>query len=296
MSGFGYVAVWQQVFPEAGVDALMKFSQHFAIPCLLFAAIANIDLSASLDVRLLGSFYAGAASGFALGYLGARRLFGRDPEDSVAIGFACLFSNSVLLGLAINERAYGAEALTGTFAVIAFHSPFCYGLGITAMEIARNQSSGAFEKTKRVVDAMFHNPFVIAILLGLFANVTNLPLPAPLLGGIDLMASAALPAALFSLGGILFRYRPEGDMKAILMGCGLSLVLHPAIVYGLGRMLEFETGDLRSAVLTAAMAPGVNAYVFAHMYGAARRVAASAVLIATAGSIVTIWLWLLILP
>ena len=222
--------------------------------------------------------------------------FDRSPVDAVAIGFACLFSNTVLLGIPITERAYGPEALAANFAIIAFHAPFCYMLGVTSMEIARNQSSGAFEKTKRVVDAMFHNPFVIAILLGLFANVTNLPLPAPLLGGIDLMASAALPAALFSLGGILFRYRPEGDMKAILMVCGLSLVLHPAIVYGLGRMLEFETGDLRSAVLTAEMAPGVNAYVFAHMYGAARRVAASAVLIATAGSIVTIWLWLLILP
>jgi predicted permease len=32
------------------------------------------------------------------------------------------------------------------------------------------------------------------------------------------------------------------------------------------------------------------------MYGAARRVAASSVLFATAGSIVTIWLWLAILP
>jgi predicted permease len=44
------------------------------------------------------------------------------------------------------------------------------------------------------------------------------------------------------------------------------------------------------------MAPGVNAYLFANMYGSARRVAASAVLIATALSILTIWAWLLILP
>ncbi|MEM7752472.1 MAG: AEC family transporter [Pseudomonadota bacterium] len=294
--GFGYLVSWRGLFSEAAVDGLVKFTQTFAIPCLLFRAISQIDLGASVSAPLILSYYTGAFTCFAAGYLGARVFFDRSPVDAVAIGFACLFSNTVLLGIPITERAYGPEALAANFAIIAFHAPFCYMLGVTSMEIARNQSSGAFEKTKRVVDAMFHNPFVIAILLGLFANVTNLPLPAPLLGGIDLMASAALPAALFSLGGILFRYRPEGDMKAILMVCGLSLVLHPAIVYGLGRMLEFETGDLRSAVLTAAMAPGVNAYVFAHMYGAARRVAASAVLIATAGSIVTIWLWLLILP
>ena len=40
------------------------------------------------------------------------------------------------------------------------------------------------------------------------------------------------------------------------------------------------------------MAPGINAYVFANMYGVAKRVAATAVLAATAGSILTVWLWL----
>jgi predicted permease len=44
------------------------------------------------------------------------------------------------------------------------------------------------------------------------------------------------------------------------------------------------------------MAPGVNAYIFANMYGRARRVAASAVLLGTASSIVTVWLWLSVLP
>jgi malonate transporter and related proteins len=40
------------------------------------------------------------------------------------------------------------------------------------------------------------------------------------------------------------------------------------------------------------MAPGVNAYVFANMYGTAKRVAASSVLLGTAGSILTVWIWL----
>ena len=44
------------------------------------------------------------------------------------------------------------------------------------------------------------------------------------------------------------------------------------------------------------MAPGVNAYMFAHMYGVGKRVAASTVLIATALSIFTTWGWLHLLP
>jgi predicted permease len=44
------------------------------------------------------------------------------------------------------------------------------------------------------------------------------------------------------------------------------------------------------------MAPGVNSYLFADMYGAARRVVASTVLIATALTVLTASVWLAILP
>ena len=294
--GAGYFVTWKGMISEDTIDALVKFTQNFAIPCLLFRAISQIDLGASVSLPLIFSYYFGAFASFAAGYAGARIFFKRNPVDAVAIAFCCLFSNTVLLGLPITERAYGAEALSANFAIIAFHAPLCYMLGVTAMEIARNETSSVVEGASRVVNAMFHNPFVIAIVLGLIANISALPLPRPLLGGIDLMATAALPTALFSLGGILCRYRPAGDMKAILMVCAISLVLHPAIVFGTAYLLDLDREGLRSAVLTSAMAPGVNAYVFANMYGAARRVAASSVLIATAGSIGSIWLWLMILP
>jgi predicted permease len=76
-----------------------------------------------------------------------------------------------------------------------------------------------------------------------------------------------------------------------------SLILHPALTYLLGRFaFGLDTAGLRSAVMTAAMAPGVNAYIFANLYGVAKRVAASTVLVATALSIGTIWLWLQVLP
>jgi hypothetical protein len=112
-----------------------------------------------------------------------------------------------------------------------------------------------------------------------------------------MMAGAAIPAALFGLGGVMVRYRPEGDMKTIAMVCAISLIVHPAVTWGLGRfVLRLDTDQLRSAVMTAAMAPGVNAYLFASLYGVATRVAAAAVLLATAASILTIWGWLHILP
>jgi len=293
--GFGYLAVWRNWFSEAGLEGLLKFTQNFAIPCLLFSAIAALDLGASFDWPLLLSFYTGAISGFVAGVAGARLLFRRSWSDAFAIGFACLFSNTVLLGLPISERAFGADALGPNFAIIALHAPFCYAIGVTAMEIAKGAGTGIAATGVRVVRAMFGNALVIGIALGLAVNLSGTPIPLIVDDALDLMVRAALPAALFGLGGVLVRYRPAGDLRAILYVCMVSLLLHPAIVWGMGRATALDPGQFQSAVLTAAMAPGVNAYIFANMYGAARRVAASAVLIATALSMFTAWGWLTLL-
>ncbi|WP_111734223.1 AEC family transporter [Roseovarius amoyensis] len=294
--GFGYLAVWRGWFSPAGVDGLMRFTQNFAIPCLLFTAIARLDLGQSFDWRLLISFYAGALSGFLLGLFGARFLFGRDWEYAVVIGFCCLFSNSVLLGLALTERAYGTDALQANYAIIALHSPFCYGVGISVMEIVRARGQAGFAIAGRVLKAMFSNALILGIGAGFVVNFSGLPLPGILDDALDMMVRAALPAAIFGMGGVLASYRAEGDMRIVLFICLIALAVHPAITRGLGLALSLPVEATRSAVLTAAMAPGVNAYIFASIYGRAQRVAATAVLVATSLTILTAWMWLTILP
>ncbi|WP_317057536.1 AEC family transporter [Roseovarius rhodophyticola] len=294
--GFGYLAVWRNWFSDAGVNGLMKFTQNFAIPCLLFSAIAGLDLSASFDLRLVFSFYTGALSGFVLGLFGALVVFKRPIEDAVVIGFCCLFSNSVLLGLPLTERAYGPDALEANFAIIALHSPFCYGVGITVMEVVRAKGQAGPALLGRVLKAMFSNALIVGIVLGLLVNLSGIALPQVMQDGLDLMSRAALPAALFGLGGVLASYRPEGDMRLVIYICLVSLIVHPLITRGLGLMVSLPVDATRSAVLTAAMAPGVNAYIFASMYGRAMRVAATAVLVGTGLTILTAWVWLGVLP
>ena len=294
--GAGYLAVKRQLFSDDHTDALMIFTQNFAIPCLLFRAISELELGLYFEPLLIGSFFLPAIAGFVLGTFGARMLFGRPWEDSIAIGFCCLFSNAVLLGLSISERAYGADALQPNYALIALNAPICYGIGIVAMEMVRNRGGGLAATAKAVTRAIFHNALVVAILLGFAVNFSGLELPSVLLDALDLMIAAALPAAIFGLGGVMARYKIEGDTGPVVMICVLMLLVQPAMTWGVARMVELPTESFRAAILTAAMAPGVNAYVFANMYGVAKRVAASAVLISTALSLFTLWFWLAVLP
>ncbi len=295
--GAGYLATWRGLFSHAHVDGLMQFTQKFAIPCLLFSAMASLDLDADFDLKLLISYYTGSLASFAVALVGSRVFFDRSWEDAVAIAFAAMFANTVLLGLPISERAYGVENLTPNFTIIAFHAAFCYLIGVTAMETARVARTQARASTilSKVAQAMFRNALMIGVGLGLGVNLTGLSLPIPVSEAIELMVRAALPAALFGLGGVLLRYRPEGDFKTIAMLVCISLVLHPSIVLTVGHSLDLDVANLKAAVLTAAMAPGVNSYLFAAVYNRAVRVSASTVLIGTGASVLTVSAWLLIL-
>ena len=88
------------------------------------------------------SFYAGAFAAFALGILGARLLFRRAAADAVAIGFCCLFSNSLLLGLPIMERAYGPARWRAISRSSRSMRRCSTRFGITVMEIARSRRAG----------------------------------------------------------------------------------------------------------------------------------------------------------
>ena len=107
---------------------------------------------------------------------------------------------------------------------------------------------------------------------------------------------AALPAALFGLGGVLARYNPKGDFRLIAYLCFLSLIMHPVITMLTSvSLFNLSAEYIYPAVITAAMAPGMNAFMFANLYGKAKQIAASTVLVGTVISVFTVSGWLLIL-
>ncbi len=296
--GAGYAMARAGRFTDSHIDALMWFAQGLAVPCLLFRQMVHLDLRTDFSLPMLASFYAGAFLCFTLAFGISWRLLSRPLEECVAIGFAAMFSNTLLLGLPITERAYGTDALTGNYAIIAMHSPMFYAFGITVMELVRHRGQGLSPRSlsAKVGRAIGTQPLVVAIGLGFIVNISGLPLPNALDAGAEMLGRAGLPTALFGLGGVLWRYKPEGDRGVIALIVGLALVVHPGVTWGLAQALNLDLAALRSSVVTAAMPPGANAYLFAHMYLVGRRAAASAVLWGTGLALFSVWFWLSVLP
>lgn len=292
----GYTAVRAKVFPDVGIDYLVKFATNIAVPTLLFRAMVKLDLGHAVNPWNMLSFYIGATCCFVIGIILSRRVWRRRPGESVAVAFGALFSNSVLLGIPIMTRAYGPEALEPMYALIAIHAPYCYLIGILTMELSREGGTGIGGALVRTVKSTLSNALTVGLGAGLALNLGGITLPEPVFATVDMLADAALPVALFGLGGALTRYAIKAEFSEAMMVAGLSLIVHPAIAYGLSAwVFDLPEAFVRAAVVTASMPTGINGYVFAHMYNRAVGTAASTVLLGTMLSVLTITAWLAIL-
>ena len=291
----GYAAVRSGITSAESIDRLMQFAIQFAIPCLLFLATSSIDLDVAFGWRMMLAYYLAAITCFVAAFVVVKNFFKRRPGEAVGVAFAAMFSNLVMLGLPISERAWGLDSLAPNYALVAVNAPICYLLGITAMEFLRADGRGVAATSGIVAKAMFRNSLMIGIGLGFIVNLGGIGLPGALLAAVDLLAQAALPIALFALGGVLTRYKLSKSLGEAGLIVVLSLIVQPAITLLLSWQLELPAATTKSIVLMSAVAPGLNAYLFASMYNRGTEAAASAVLLSTmlAGFTVSAWLLLL---
>ena len=127
-------------------------------------------------------------------------------------------------------------------------------------------------------------------------NIGNLKLPTYFQEPVNLLATAAIPTALFGLGVVLHKYKLGVHFKETFSIASISLLLHPLLVYLFAtNIFEVSEANLRSAVITAAMAPGVNAYLFSVLYNRQNSLIASTILFSTIIAVVTSSGWLFFL-
>lgn len=141
------------------------------------------------------------------------------------------------------------------------------------------------------------NPMPWAIVLGAVWGVLGLSLPGPVDTVIDMLATAATPVALFTIGAVLARSRPTTqEQRPGLADVGwlatLKLLAHPLLVWGLGSAalalgLPLDREALTALILLAALPAAANVSILAERFGADSSRVAQVILISTVVSFAT---------
>ncbi|MDN3919639.1 AEC family transporter [Roseateles violae] len=273
----GYLAARRGVLAESTIPGLNGFVLFFALPCLLFRFGMNTRVAELLNPVVLGVYLTAAAAIVALTLFAT--LSARVRLKDAAFGaLVAAFPNTGFMGVPLLVALLGGAAagpvICTVLADLFFTSSLCIAL---ASAHDAGGGHGARRALGLALRGALSNPLPWAIALGALASATGLRPPGPVDAVIRMLADAATPVALFTIGAVLWRAGLHAHTRtpaALYLPVALiKLLLHPALVYGLGsaaRALGLALSDFQLLVLTlaAALPSASNVSLLAERYRA----------------------------
>ena len=171
----------------------------------------------------------------------------------------------------------GAQAAGPAIVTIVIDMLVTSSLCIALSRLDGADEHGAARAAKLALRGVVVNPLPWSIALGALASALDFSLPKPVMGTVSLLADAASPVALFTIGAVLARSQmnsvsrtPLADYVPVAL---IKLVLHPLLVgaVGLGAIalgLPLARSALVVVVLVAALPSASNVAMLAERFGA----------------------------
>ncbi|MDB5849384.1 MAG: transporter [Rhodoferax sp.] len=295
----GYIAARRRWLPLESIGGLNGFVLFFALPCMLFRFGAATPLSLLLDPGLFVTylFCALVIVGFVVATSLNQRVGWNDAAFGALVG---AFPNTGFMGVPLLVALMGPKAAGPAIATIVVDLLVTSSLCIALSRLDGADEHGAARAARNALKGVAINPMPWAIVLGVLVSATQLQLPGPVTQTVGLLAEAASPVALFSIGAVLARSQivaaagshapmPLGDYVPVAL---VKLVLHPVLV-GLVGLAVINLGvpldrfSLNVIILVAALPSASNVSVLAERFGADTGRVARIILLSTAAAFVT---------
>jgi len=292
MVAVGYAAARIGLVSDRASDGLAEFVFSLSVPVLIFKTLSDAALPDAQPWGYWFAYFTGAFAVFAVAMLFARKVFHRGHNEAVIHGFGAAQANTVFVGVPLILKAYGEAGAVPLFLLIAIHLPVMMVVATVLLE----GSAGLSRATLlRLLKLLALNPVLVGIYAGGLARVTGFSVHGVPRQMVDMIAAAATPCALISLGLSLKHYGFRQDFHAASLIATLKIVVHPLLVFLLTRIIPMPPVWAGVCVLFAAMPSGVNSYLLAQRYGVAVGTSASAVSLSTGVAVLTIAVWLYVL-
>ncbi|WP_416898957.1 MAG: AEC family transporter [Minwuia sp.] len=277
---------------EAGIQALTSFVFYAAIPALLFRLFGRGLPEGGIEWSIVLGYFAATLLHFGL-TMGVSRFVFRNPSVELGLaGMTASFSNTVLMGIPLIYTAFGDDGMLPLLMIVTFHPMILIPLATIITESMRGDASQRRSPVLILfnsVKSLAVHPVILGMLAGLVFGMTGWTLPVVLDRLVDMLSSAATPAALCALGASLTRFSIAGDIKESLTLVALKLAGLPFLVWVFtAHVFDNDPLWVTVATINAAMPCGVNAFLLARYYGTYTQRSASAILIGTGFSVVTV--------
>ncbi len=278
--GVGALLKFMKVADDRWIEVLNKFALYLGFPALIFSNLATLDPASSLSYKnfflTLGILIISTLVVYLITTLLKVK---KEVRNCYVIGL--MFGNVAYIGFPFVTSLL-KDAGPEVSLIVAAYLIVLFTLGLFILE----SSSGKKVTFLKIIKDLEHSPLLIAVILGLIFVQLKVALPSALLKSIKLLADAASPVVLVSLGIFLVR-KIEWNKELFH---GLTIGLLKIIVLPLLFFIVhfFVKGDFVVPILEAGMPTGVTLFALSQGYKVDKKVIVYAIVISTIFSMITL--------
>ena len=285
----GYAAGRLANLPIQGLSWLNFFVIYIALPAMFFQYLSKIPIAEFAAFKFLAvttstTFYVFILC-FVIALLRARHKIG----EAAIQGFAGAYGNIGYMGPPLAIAAFGQAAIVPAALIFVFDNTMHFILAPAIMAMRDSKHLSILHLTGKILKNIFTHPFIIATIIGISAAAINFKSPEPVDKVLSMLAGAAAPCALFTMG-VTAALRPLKRVPIELTWLmPAKLLLHPALMYiALDSFGPFDPLFTKTAIIIAALPAATNVFILAQQYDTWQERASSAVVVSTLLSMVSV--------
>ena len=299
----GYIAKKRGLLPKGLNDGINQLMFAMFLPVLMFNTLYKDDLSGFGRA----AFIPYAMAGTALSFLFLFTLFTwleKNPAKRGALIQGAFRGNSILYGLPIALSIFGEGNTAEIAIVLAAIIPIYNVLSVLVLEVCgqaaasddpRVQISLGSVKWKNVVFSICKNPLIHAVILGILANVSGIAFPVYIEKTMNGIAGVVTPMAFVMLGAAFNLSSAMEDKRSILLASVMKLVVNPILFLILPIYWGWSGPVLCAILFSFGTQTSVSLLSMAIAMGCDADLAGEIVVVTSAASIVTMFLWIFVL-
>lgn len=273
----GYLALglllrFVPAMPADSARALNAYVLNVALPALVLLKIPELTFSAQLWFPILTPWVLLCLVGSTI--VLASKWFQWSRDTTIALLIVLPLGNTSFLGFPMVEAFLGSEQMPvaiiydqlGSFIALATYSTI-----LASMYGHHEQPL----KGTAIIKKVLTSPPLLALVLAL--SIRHYEYPPLMTQWLQSIAATLVPVVMIAVGFSL-RFRLSNDeLKPLLFGLLLTLVLMPIMAYAIGSITGVQQQLLHTVVFMAAMPPMISAGAIAIMAGLAPRLASALV-------------------
>ena len=294
----GYLAAHRRMLPLEAIPGLNGFVLFFALPAMLYRFGSTTPIAQLLDVSVAGVYLLCALVMVAFAI--AMTMNSRIRWNDAALGaLVAAFPNTGFMGVPLLAALLGPQSVGPVIVLIVVDMVITSSLCIALSRLDEGEGHGAaamLDAAKKALKGVATNPMPWAIIAGAVASAVQFQLPGPVERTVWLLADAASPVALFTIGAVLARSQIQSShpmpLSDYLPVAVMKLVLHPLLVLAVGTAaiqlgVPLQPFALTVMVLIAALPSASNVSLLAERLGADNGRIARIILVTTAAAFLT---------